>query len=57
MKALEHWLSSRGAWANLPRGLWDLPRSGIEPEAPALAGGFFTTEPPGEAPLDIPSVQ
>ena len=27
---------------------WDLPR-GIEPESPALAGRFFTTEPPGKS--------
>ena len=26
----------------------DLPNSGIEPTSPALAGGFFTTEPPGK---------
>ena len=25
---------------------WDLPYPGIEPESPALVGGFFTTEPP-----------
>ena len=25
----------------------DLPKAGIEPVSPALAGGFFTTEPPG----------
>ena len=25
-----------------------LPAPGIEPESPALAGGFFTTEPPGK---------
>ena len=24
----------------------DLPDPGIEPSSPALAGGFFTTEPP-----------
>ena len=24
----------------------DLPDPGIEPTSPALAGGFFTTEPP-----------
>ena len=24
-----------------------LPNPGIEPESPALPGGFFTTEPPG----------
>ena len=27
--------------------LWDLPGSGIEPISPALAGGFFSTEPQG----------
>ena len=35
----------------LLRGMWDLPRSGIEPVFPALAGdigGFFITEPPGK---------
>ena len=26
----------------------DLPRPGIEPASPALAGGFFTTRPPGK---------
>ena len=29
----------------------DLPDPGIEPESPALVGGFFTTEPPGEKDL------
>jgi len=28
--------------------MWDLPRPGMEPMSPALAGGFFTTEPPGK---------
>ena len=28
--------------------MWDLPGSGIEPVSPTLAGGFFTTEPPGK---------
>jgi len=28
--------------------MWDLPESGIEPVSPALAGGFFTTVPPGK---------
>ena len=27
--------------------MWDLPGPGIKPMSPALAGGFFTTEPPG----------
>ena len=28
--------------------MWDLPGPGIELTSPALAGGFFTTEPPGK---------
>ena len=28
--------------------MWDLPGPGIKPMSPALAGGFFTTEPPGK---------
>ena len=30
----------------MPHGTWDLPRAGIEPLSPVLAGEFFTTEPP-----------
>ena len=29
--------------------MWDLPRPGLEPVSPALAGGFLTTEPPGKS--------
>ena len=29
-------------------GVWDPPGLGIEPVAPALAGGFLTTEPAGD---------
>ena len=32
--------------------MWDLPRPGLEPVCPALAGRFSTTAPPGK-PLDI----
>ena len=32
-------------------GVWRLPGPGIEPMLPALAGRFFTTEPPGQPPL------
>ena len=39
--ALEHRLSSCATWAWLFHSMWDLPRSGIEPMSPALAGGFF----------------
>ena len=28
--------------------MWDLLGSGIKPMSTALAGGFFTTEPPGK---------
>ena len=41
LRAVEHRLSSCGAWPQLLRGMWDLPRPGIEPVSPALAGGFF----------------
>ena len=51
--ALEHRLSSYGPQAQLFRGMWDLPRSGIEPMSLALAGRFFPTEPPGK-PLFYP---
>ena len=27
--------------------IWDIPRSEMEPVLPTLAGGFFTTGPPG----------
>ena len=47
--ALEYRLSSWGAWAWLLCGLWDLPRSGIEPMSLALAGRFFTTGPRGKS--------
>ena len=46
--ALEHRLNSCGSQAQLLRGMWDLPGSGIELVSLALAGGFFTTEPPGK---------
>ena len=41
-------LSSCGSQAQLLRGMWDLPRPGLEPMSPALAGGFSTTAPPGK---------
>ena len=43
-----HGLGSCSTWAQLLCGMWDLPGSGIEPVSPALAGGFFTTKPPGK---------
>ena len=36
-------------WSGLPFPLpKDLPDPGIKPTSPVLAGGFFTTEPPGK---------
>ena len=46
--ALEHRLSSCSEQAELLCSMRDLPGSEIEPLSPALAGGFFTTEPSGK---------
>ena len=34
----------------------DLPNPGTEPSSPALAGGFFTAEPPGKPKCSIKAV-
>ena len=47
-----HRLSNCGSRAQLLRGMWDLPRPGLEPVSPALAGRFLTTAPPGKPTLD-----
>ena len=44
-------LSNCGSWAQLLHGMWDLPRPGLEPVSPALAGRFSTTVPPGKPKL------
>ena len=41
-------LSNCGSRAQLLRGMWDLPRPGLEPVSPALAGRLPTTAPPGK---------
>ena len=41
-------LSGCGSRAQLLRGMWDLPRPGLELVSPALAGRFSTTVPPGK---------
>ena len=43
-------LGSCGSWAHLScsAACGNLPGPGIEPVSPALADGFFTTEPPGK---------
>ena len=41
--------SRQGYWSELPfPSPGELPDPGIQPESPALAGGFFTTGPPGK---------
>ena len=49
-RAAEHRLRICDTRAQLLRSMWDLPRPGIEPISPALAGDCFTTEPPGKIP-------
>ena len=46
-------LSNCGSRAQLLRGMWDLPRPGLEPVSPALAGGFLTTAPLGKPPTQL----
>ena len=46
-------LSSCGSRAQPLRGMWDLPRPGLEPVSPALAGRLSTTAPPGKPPSHI----
>ena len=41
-------LGSCGSRAQLLRGMRDLPRPGLEPVSPALAGRLSTTAPPGK---------
>ena len=41
-------------WSGLPfPSPGGLPDPGIKPESPALAGGFFTTEPPGKPRINL----
>ena len=47
--ALACGLSSRGAPAQLLRGMGHPPEPGIEPTAPASQGGLLTTGPPGKS--------
>ena len=44
----EHRLSNCGSRAQPLHSMWDLPRPGLEPLSPALAGRLSTTAPPGK---------
>ena len=46
-------LSNCGSRAQLLRGTRDLPRPGLEPVCPALAGRFSTATPPGKPSLVV----
>ena len=46
-------LSNCGSRAQLLRGMWNLPRPGLKPVSPALAGRLSTTAPPGKPPNNI----
>ena len=46
-------LSSCGPRAQLLRGMWDLPRPGLKPMSPALAGRLSTTVLPGNPQIDL----
>ena len=48
-------LSNCGSRAQPLCGMWDLPRPGLEPVSPALAGRFSTTVPPGKPPYSLKS--
>ena len=47
-----HRLSNCGPRSQPLCGMWDLPRPGLEPVSPALAGRFSTTAPPGKPQID-----
>ena len=46
-------LSSCGTGSELLHGMCSPPGPGIKPVSPALAGGFFTNEPPGKPSIFI----
>ena len=53
-----HVISRQGYWSGLPfPSPGDLHDPGIDRMSPGLAGGFFTTEPPGKTSKQINSNQ
>ena len=48
-QAGESGLCGCGTQVWLLQGMWDLPRTGIKPVSPTLAGGFLSTAPPGKS--------
>ena len=56
-RAQQFRLRNHGARPWLLSGMWDLPRSGIEPVSLALEGGVFTTEPRGSPLTFLPNAK
>ena len=54
LRTLEWGFSSRSSWAQLPLGMWDLPRPGIKLLSPALQGALLSTGPPGNPLTRLP---
>ena len=53
-QALSMEFSRQEYWSGLPfPSPGDLPNSGVKPMSPALAGGFFTTVPPGKPEAEL----
>ena len=46
-------LSNCGSQTQPLRGMWNLPRPGLEPVSPALTGRFSTAAPPGKPLLSV----
>ena len=52
MASMHTGFSSCGVWAQLPQDMWNLPRPGIEPMFPELAGRLLTTGSPKKSLLE-----
>ena len=48
LQPLRYWFNNCSTQAQLPHAMWSLPRPGTRPVSSAVAGGFFTIEPPGK---------
>ena len=48
-----HGISQTGILESIFPSPGDLPDPGMEPTSPALAGKFFTAEPPGNPPIQF----
>ena len=49
--------SSCGTWAYLLHGMWNIPRPGVEPMSPPVAGRFLAAGPLGRSGNDFSSMK